>query len=281
MKRILAGCLILTSLHVHAQTWSTTGNAGTTAGPNFVGTTDLQSLMLKTNGIQRLLIDPEGVFLFNSDYLKIQSRLFLQDASSSSLNNYTRGSIGNNIRWNGSTSMWKVESGPYDDFAMIRFDNNGHMGFYTRAMTGSSYEISHGSLFDYQRMFIDNAGNVGIATNDTKGYKLAVGGSAIFTSAKVKLQQNWPDYVFKKDYRLLSLADLEKFIQQNNHLPEIPSAEEVAKDGLDLGSNQAALLKKIEELTLYIIEQNKEMQQMKTQIKELENKVNDNSTTKQ
>jgi uncharacterized coiled-coil protein SlyX len=128
-----------------------------------------------------------------------------------------------------------------------------------------------------------NNGDVGIGTTTSEGYKLAVNGSAIFTSAKVKLRQNWPDYVFKKDYRLLSLAELEKFIQQNNHLPEIPSADEVAKEGLDLGSNQAALLKKIEELTLYIIEQNKtialqqkEMQQMKTRIEAVENKVSKN-----
>ncbi|PZR14752.1 MAG: hypothetical protein DI539_18605 [Flavobacterium psychrophilum] len=117
------------------------------------------------------------------------------------------------------------------------------------------------------RVIMFNSGDVGIGTNDTKGHKLAVGGSAIFTSAKVKLEQNWPDYVFKKDYRLLSLAELEKFIQQNNHLPDVPSAAEVAKEGLDLGSNQAALLKKIEELTLYIIEQNKRIEKLEEDAK--------------
>lgn len=107
-----------------------------------------------------------------------------------------------------------------------------------------------------------NAGGLAIGTTDLRGYKLAVNGSAIFTSVKVKLEQNWPDYVFEKDYQLLSLADLEKFIQQNKHLPDVPSAAEVEKEGLDVGANQAALLKKIEELTLYIIEQNKRIEKL-------------------
>jgi uncharacterized coiled-coil protein SlyX len=135
--------------------------------------------------------------------------------------------------------------------------------------------------------YFNTTGNVAIGTDNPQGYKLAVNGNAIFTSAKVKLKENWPDYVFKRDYKLLSLAELEKFIQQNNHLPEIPSAEEIAKEGIDLGGNQAALLKKIEELTLYIIEQNKtiqeqhkEMQQMKKRMEEIENKVNKSNSTK-
>lgn len=113
----------------------------------------------------------------------------------------------------------------------------------------------------------DVGGNVAIGTADAKGYKLAVNGQAIFEGVKVKLLPNWPDYVFKRDYRLMPLAELEKFIQQNNHLPGIPAAAEVEKEGIDLGSNQAALLKKIEELTLYIIEQNKRIEKVEAQLK--------------
>jgi hypothetical protein len=70
----------------------------------------------------------------------------------------------------------------------------------------------------------------------------------------------WADYVFDKTYRLPSLADVEHYIQQNNHLPGIPSAVEVQQNGLEVGENQAALLKKIEELTLYIIDLGKKVQ---------------------
>ena len=62
---------------------------------------------------------------------------------------------------------------------------------------------------------------------------------------------------------------MEEFIRQNKHLPEIPSASEVKKDGIDIGANQALMLKKIEELTLYVIEQNKELQELKDQNKKL------------
>jgi len=103
-------------------------------------------------------------------------------------------------------------------------------------------------------------GNVGIGTASTYNYALAVNGSAIFTKAVVKLYPNWPDYVFKKEYQLPSLDSVAAYIQRHQHLPEMPSADSVAKDGLDLGSNQAALLKKIEELTLYLIDQSKKLE---------------------
>jgi hypothetical protein len=79
----------------------------------------------------------------------------------------------------------------------------------------------------------------------------------------------WPDYVFSKQYQLPSLTEVENFINQNSHLPGIPSAAEVEKKGIDVGSNQAAQLKKIEELTLYIIQQDKELKSLKQEIEEL------------
>ncbi|WP_217607282.1 hypothetical protein [Chitinophaga sp. GbtcB8] len=112
-------------------------------------------------------------------------------------------------------------------------------------------------------------GDVGIGTTDTKGYKLAVNGSAIFTRAKVEAYANWPDYVFERDYSLMSLSDLAKYINENKHLPDMPSADEVAKDGFDLGDMNKKLLQKIEELTLYLIDLKKENSEMKQQHNEL------------
>jgi hypothetical protein len=76
-------------------------------------------------------------------------------------------------------------------------------------------------------------------------------------------QQNWADYVFADDYALRPLSEVESFIKKNKHLPEIPSAEEVHKDGVDLAEMDAKLLQKIEELTLYVIEQQKEIERLK------------------
>jgi hypothetical protein len=116
-------------------------------------------------------------------------------------------------------------------------------------------------------------GNVGIGTTDTKGYKFAVAGSAIFTKVVVKPYNNWPDYVFHNSYRLRPLSEVEQYIKQYHHLPEVPSAEEVEKNGLDVGDNQAILLKKIEELTMYMIEQKKDQQAQSQQLQELNQRV--------
>lgn len=99
--------------------------------------------------------------------------------------------------------------------------------------------------------------NVGIGTTDTKGYKLAVAGSMVAESIKVKLQGVWPDYVFTKTYKLPTLPETEKYIQEKGHLPGIPSSEEVKNYGIDLGEINAQLLHKIEELTLHLIEHDK------------------------
>jgi hypothetical protein len=116
-------------------------------------------------------------------------------------------------------------------------------------------------------------GNVGIGTF-TPTQKLSVNGTVL--AKKVKISQtpaDWPDYVFDSSYQLTPLYQVEKYIQQNKHLPDVPSAAAVKKDGVDLGDNQAVLLKKIEELTLYIIEQHKELKSLAQEVKALkENK---------
>lgn len=104
------------------------------------------------------------------------------------------------------------------------------------------------------------------------GYKLAVAGKAIATEMKVQAQP-WPDYVFKPGYKLMSLEQVEGFIKLKGHLPEMKPADVVEKEGIELGANQAALLKKIEELTLYIIGQNKELKKQNETIAGLKNKV--------
>ena len=125
----------------------------------------------------------------------------------------------------------------------------------------------------YHRYFmITNSGNVGIGTNNTEGYKLAVAGSVIAESVKIKLQAEWPDYVFSSGYKLPSLMETEKFIQQNGHLPGMPDAAEIQQEGVDLGEMNARLLQKLEEQTLYIIEMNKQLVELKKQLEEIKNK---------
>jgi hypothetical protein len=115
---------------------------------------------------------------------------------------------------------------------------------------------------------------VGIGTTTPPaGYKLAVTGNAIFTRVKVQEVGSWPDYVFKKGYQLPTLSYTENFIKKYQHLPGVPSAAEVEKNGIDVSETQAILLKKIEELTLYVIEQNKKLEEQDKRLKQLEEKL--------
>jgi len=116
------------------------------------------------------------------------------------------------------------------------------------------------------RMFIDGNGSVGIGTTSiNSSYKLFVE-TGIRTRRVVVDQATWPDYVFREGYSLTSLDSLGKYIKVNHHLPEIVSADSVEKSGLDLGNNQAALLKKIEELTLYILQQKAQLEKQQVLI---------------
>ena len=105
-------------------------------------------------------------------------------------------------------------------------------------------------------------------------FKVLANGTVWSTEVNVKLRTDFPDYVFKKDYQLLSLTDLEGFILSNGHLPNIPKAEEVAKTGLNLGELQVKQMEKIEELTLYTIQQQKVIDALLKRVEELEEKLN-------
>ncbi len=116
-------------------------------------------------------------------------------------------------------------------------------------------------------------GSFGIGTPVTHGHKLAVNGSALFTKAVVKLNANWPDFVFEPDYQLQPLSDLALYIRENKHLPEMPTAADVARDGQDLGEMNRKLLQKVEELTLYIIEQDKARKAVESRLAEIEKRM--------
>lgn len=110
----------------------------------------------------------------------------------------------------------------------------------------------------------------GTADRIATGYSLSVDGKIIAEEVKVQLSASWPDYVFAKDYKLLPLDELEQSINKNKHLPNIPSAAEVEKDGISLGDMNKRLMEKVEELTLYIIDLNKKNNALAEKIEKLE-----------
>ena len=106
-------------------------------------------------------------------------------------------------------------------------------------------------------------GNVGIGTASTGSFRLAVEGKIGAREVRVTAASPWPDYVFSRSYKLSSLTSVEEYIKKNSHLPEMPSAQEVKDNGIELGNMNAKLLQKIEELTLYVIDLKKETTQLK------------------
>lgn len=126
------------------------------------------------------------------------------------------------------------------------------------------------------QILLDPNGTVGIGTDDTKGFQLAVAGDEGIVAEKVtvKLESQWPDYVFSKDYNLPSLERVEEYINNVGHLQNIPSEKEVRENGIELGEINAKLLEKIEELTLYLIEQNKKIKEQEDKILGIEKKLN-------
>jgi len=131
----------------------------------------------------------------------------------------------------------------------------GGFAFYNHSNTG----------IENQLMWLTGDGRlmIGLSTGNTGNNKLAVGGGIIAESVTVKLQANWPDYVFKRNYQLRPLSEVKAYIDQNQHLPEIPSQQEMIKKGLDVSEMSKLQMKKIEELTLYLIEKDTEINEQK------------------
>ena len=146
--------------------------------------------------------------------------------------------------------------------------------------SGNSQGAGHLLFWDWtsnqERMRIDDNGSVRIGNVPilASGYKLYVEQGILTEKVKVALSSSlaWADYVFAKDYKLQPLAEVESFINTNKHLPNMPSATELAKEGLDLGKMQAKQMEKIEELTLYLIQMQKEIDTLKKQNELLKSK---------
>ena len=251
--------ILATTANVQSGIWShSTGFYSSPAG-GILGTKTNHPLSFITNGSNKLLITNNGnvgigtttpteKLTINGDILAYQRINFLDNARFT----VTNADIPN------LTSP---------SFSMVQY------GIAAPGTTGAADLWVSG--YNGIRMFTNGntkpvmnllGGNVGIGTTDTKGYKLAVAGEMIAERVVVKLTGTWPDYVFNKKYDLRPLEQVEQFINQNSHLLEVPSAQEITDKGIDVGAMNAKLLQKVEELTLYLIEQNKEI---KSQSKEL------------
>ncbi len=195
-------------------------------------TNDLGRLILRVNGNNSLIVSPSGnVGIGNetpTSKLHVTGRTYLNAGSNEALaidgtNPFLQFYSG------GMARFFMQQNGAHLTIGNVTGNNSGRL-----ILTGSQVTI----------------GQITPAT----GYRLSIDGKAICSELKVQLQGNWPDYVFKNDYNLKSLADLRSYIKENNHLPGIPSADEMEKNGIEVGEMQRKTIEKVEELTLYILQ---------------------------
>ncbi|NVK64230.1 MAG: hypothetical protein HWE22_06565 [Flavobacteriales bacterium] len=140
----------------------------------------------------------------------------------------------------------------YTDNIAVGVDPQSMVGrFHMKIPVGDSY------AFQYDVFRIENADRQILNIDHT----------GLLRAREIKVDAEiWPDYVFEKDYELMSLEETEAYIQEHGHLPNVPSEEEVLENGQSLGEMNKVLLEKVEELTLHLIEQQKQIDELKSQL---------------
>jgi hypothetical protein len=283
--RIAMFILISTSARSQTNTFPSSGNAGAgTISPAY-------KFVVSNSGSQGVEIDPVSPTITGGIDLNFYNRSTQSRSPATfigSLFNFSVGNVG--IGTSSPVSKFVVSNAGAGG---LEFDPTGSslggfsMNSYNRSsfsrmdieLTAKEMQFFSGTSSLSLSLKIDSTGKIGIGTT-SPSEKLSVEGNAYIhgnissngyiTTKKITVKQlNWSDYVFAKDYKLRSLSSLESYIKQNKHLPEVPTANEVEEQGISVGDNQALLLKKIEELTLYVIELKKENIEQQKQINTL------------
>jgi len=175
--------------------------------------------------------------------------------------------LGNNVVAGSSTNTVKKTRSIADAGSFVSLSYYHGITFHT-AVTGE-LNIDQ-PVENSEKMRITQSGNVGIGTaNPTE--KLAVNGKIRAKEIKVEAS-NWPDYVFEEGYKVGTLEALESYIKANKHLPDMPTAKQIETSGLELGEVVKLQQKKIEELTLHLIEKDKQLQKSDQRLQDVEAK---------
>jgi hypothetical protein len=197
---------------------------------------------------------------------------------------YTLGQY--DMRFNGTTgtaSFYRnvlrknMVTGNVEMMQTLRNSAGTTLNFLFVDLNSTKFEMQSGigtaEFLNVGPVLFNNAGGVGAVGIGTaaiaSGVKLQVGGKIKCQEVEVAVTP-WPDHVFKGGYNLLSLNEVENFINANKHLPGVPSEEEVANNGVNVGKMNATLLQKIEELTLYMIDLQKQNDALKARVSNLE-----------
>ncbi len=165
-----------------------------------------------------------------------------------------RDDVGNNSANAAWLELLERASGSFNGGAYIRWNGETNRLLIGTKLSGVNTNV----------LVINRSGNnVGIGTQNPGNYRLAVNGS--IRAKEIVVESGWSDFVFEPGYDLPSLAEVESHIQEKGHLPDIPSAQEVAEHGVKVGEMESRLLQKVEELTLYLIDMNKRVQSLEVE----------------
>ena len=231
--------------------WVTTGNNNTNALLNFIGTTNNVDFVIKTNNTEQARFTADGKLLLGTNSVGATKFTIAHNDLNGgmSINRLSTGIGKSEIRFEqNGIELWAIGND---------IDNSGEQTFFI---------WDHANFAT--RLLINKYGKVGIGVtppgNNTTPYLLYVAGGIKTIDIKVTAATNFPDYVFAKDYELMGIYELEKYIKHNSHLPDMPSAKEVENnEGFEVGNMQTRLLKKVEEQTLYIISLQKQVDELK------------------
>ncbi|WP_336686664.1 hypothetical protein [Chryseobacterium bernardetii] len=275
MRKSLMTASFLLSLTIYGQSWNLNGNSGINSNTNFLGTIDNQDFIIKTNNTERVRINSSGkIAIGGAIHPDIAFKVYgrAQIISNENSDIFYVGSEAENV-------------GNGNDLIFLRYSKYQPNNPSVMTVSGFTSPTKYEGFFN-----IRSNGNIGIGVHNPQ-YKLDVAGKSSFSDnmkvdAKIEAKEvkvtitPTADFVFEENYNLPKLEDIEKQIKEKKHLPEIASAKEMEKNGVNIGEFQIKLLQKIEELTLYSIEQNKQLKSQSEEIKELKRQVQQLMTKK-
>lgn len=267
MKKILLLTLVSLSHFYFSQSWDINGNTGTNSATNFLGTKEAQDMVLKTNNTERIRVNSVGnVEILAAPDPSLTLKTFGRIQFNT--NTFSDGlQIFNQAQMNaGSDIVWISSAYQPNDTGLFSISTPPSAGDWSKPVMSVR---SNGKIFMGLRLsFSLNS------CSDCSSYRLFVQEGIRTEKIKVDIASanGWADYVFNKNYKLLSLSEVERHIEEKGHLPNIPAADDVVKNGINLGEMDAKLLEKIEELTLYVIQLNKDVKKLEEENKQLKKK---------
>ncbi|MBI3517997.1 MAG: hypothetical protein HY062_01385 [Bacteroidetes bacterium] len=187
-------------------------------------------------------------------------------------NNPTTSGLLNLQTWTGGSSIDASTSGQSTGGLLLNYFCGSNV-FICTGQYGGNVSICNGPSGGIVSLGKTRVGN-SILLSSSPHYndaQLTVGGKLVAKEIYVVKPSFWSDFVFAKNYKLLSLEEVEKFYKMNHHLPDVPSEEKVMAEGVGMAEMDATLLRKIEELTLYIVQQNNELKELKAEMIKLKN----------